>query len=217
MGCIIYNFEQRTDEWFRIKAGKISGSNALKIMKPRGLGVGGKTYCTEVMSGNLVEYFEETFKSAAMQKGIDREPIAAEMYEKEKMVETTEAGFIMYVPENEEHAALANLLGVSPDKLVGTKGGLEIKCPEATQHAVNLTQKVCDSKYYDQIQMCLFVSGREWWDLISYNPDFKPQFRVKITRILPCSIWQNTFIDRAMQCADIIDELLGEINGYQFD
>jgi hypothetical protein len=27
---------------------------------------------------------------------------------------------------------------------------------------------------YDwQIQMCLYVTGRKWWDLVIYNPNFK--------------------------------------------
>lgn len=207
----IYNCEQKSQEWFEARKLKITSSNAEKIMKSRGLGVGGETYCMEIVATAIQEYFEETYVSKAMQQGIDREPIAAEIYEQEKMVEAKKVGFIAYYNDNPDTLQLNGFLGVSPDRLIGKDGGLEIKCPEPNQHTANLSEEVCSKKYYDQIQMCLFVTGRKWWDLITYNPDFKDGYKWKITRNYPDKDWQSLFITRAILCKKKTNEILKAI------
>lgn len=207
----VYKEEQRSIAWHHLRAGKITSSNANKIMKSRGLGVGGNTYCLEITSGLLKEYFEETYVSQSMQQGIDREPIAKEIYEEEELTIVNEVGFVVYYTDNPDLEHLNGFLGISPDGLVGKDGGLEIKCPESNQHTANLTEEVCSDKYYDQIQMCLFVTGRKWWDLISFNPDFKDGYKWKITRNYPDQKWQELFIERATLCKKKVDENLEKI------
>lgn len=206
-----YNFEQRTQEWYEIRKKKITSSGCDSIMKSRGLGVGGETYCMEIVCSVIQEHFEPSYVSQAMQQGIDREPIAAEIYEQEKFVETQDCGFAVFRTNDERIKFLDNFLGVSPDRLVGEDGGLEIKCPEPKQHTKNLLEKVCSDKYYDQIQMCLFVTGRKWWDLISYNPDFKEGYKYKITRNYPDKNWQLKFIERAKICEKKINQAITEM------
>ena len=204
----VYNFEQRSDEWYKIRELKVTGSPCEKIMKPRGLGQGGQTYCKQIVKETILKNKEERYVSAAMQQGIDREPIAAEVYAEEHMVEVTEVGFIVFYTENPKEKHLNGFLGISPDRLVGKKGGLEIKCPEPDKHTSNLLEQDCPSEYYDQIQMSLFVTGREWWDLMSYNPDFKEGFKEKYWRILPNPEWQLKFIQRATEAKIIVDDFL---------
>ena len=36
-----------------------------------------------------------------------------------------------------------------------------------------------EKKYYWQIQMNLLVTGRQWWDLVVYNPNFKKTMYIK--------------------------------------
>tara|TARA_R110000851_G_scaffold73793_6_gene162724 strand:+ start:817 stop:1488 length:672 start_codon:yes stop_codon:yes gene_type:complete len=206
-----YNYEQRTKEWLEIKQGKISSSNSDRIMKQRGLGVGGETYCMEIVATAIQEHFEPGFVSHAMQQGIDREPLAAEIYEEEKMCETSEVGFIVFYTEDKDLMDISGFIGVSPDRLVGEDGGLEIKCPEPAQHTRNLAEEVCSAKYYDQIQTCLFVTGRKWWDLMTFNPDFKEGYKWKITRNYPDIDWQYKFIERAKLCKKIVAKTLETI------
>jgi hypothetical protein len=199
-----YHFEQRTAEWHEARAGIITSSEVLKIMKKSGLGVGGNTYCSKVFASMLQQNFIETYSSYSMQQGVDREPIAQEIYEEEQMVEVTNVGFIVYGTDDPELMYLNGFIGISPDGLVGEDGGLEIKCPEPPQHGANLIEDVCSDKYHDQIQTCLFVTGRKWWDLMTFNPDFKDGYKWKITRNYPDENWQFTFKQRAKQCKKII-------------
>lgn len=206
-----YTYEQRSQDWFKVKEGKISSSGCDRIMKKRGLGVGGETYCMEITASILQQHFNPTYVSASMQQGIEREPIAKEIYEEEKMMKVKEAGFIVFYTDHPDLKILNGFLGVSPDGLIGEEGGLEVKCPEPNQHTSNLTQEVCHDKYYDQIQMCLFVTGRKWWDLLTFNPDFKDGYKWKITRIYPDKDWQGTFVQRAILCKKKVDETIKKI------
>jgi hypothetical protein len=60
--------------------------------------------------------------------------------------------------------------GASPDGLVGDDGGLEIKCPLPHTHVSYLRAGDVTGKYIPQIQGCLWITGREWWDFMSYHP-----------------------------------------------
>jgi hypothetical protein len=60
--------------------------------------------------------------------------------------------------------------GASPDGLVGDEGGIEIKCPLPHTHVSYLRAGDVPSKYIPQIQGCLWITGREWWDFMSYHP-----------------------------------------------
>jgi hypothetical protein len=54
------------------------------------------------------------------------------------------------------------------------KGGLEIKCPAPATHVSYLRDGTLPSKYYQQVMGCLWITGREWWDFMSYHPSMKP-------------------------------------------
>jgi hypothetical protein len=64
--------------------------------------------------------------------------------------------------------------GASPDGLVGESGGLEIKCPMPATHIEYLRDGRLPSKYIQQVQGCLWISGRDWWDFMSYHPKMTP-------------------------------------------
>jgi len=70
-------------------------------------------------------------------------------------------------------------VGCSPDGLIdkeqdGLIGGLEIKCPLQGTHVEYLRAGKVPSKYMLQVQGCMFVTGRGYWDFMSYHPKMKP-------------------------------------------
>lgn len=101
--------------------------------------------------------------------------MARDMYELERGVDIETVGFI----EADEH------VGFSPDGLIDEDGGAEIKCPNdiAYYRILRDGEKGVDTKYIWQCQMSLLLSGREWWDLAFYNPNFPTTLLV--FRILP--------------------------------
>ena len=76
-------------------------------------------------------------------------------------------------------------VGCSPDGLISKDGGIEIKCPSDYTYLGLISKKdlVVNSNYEWQIQMCLLITGRKWWDYVVYNPNYKKDMLIK--RILP--------------------------------
>ncbi len=62
----------------------------------------------------------------------------------------------------------------SPDGLISDDGGLELKCPKPTTHVKYLLAGGLPNEYKCQVHGNMFVFGRQWWDFMSYAPDFPP-------------------------------------------
>lgn len=168
----IHDVEQGSPEWFDIRMGKMTASHAQAIGN---CGKGLDTYITELMSEFFSSKEKEQFSNSHTDRGNEYEPTARELYEFENDVEVKEVGFVEF---NE-------YVGASPDGLVGEDGGVEIKCiddKDFFKHLLN-GEKEVDSKHIWQIQMNLLITGRKWWDLIIYNPNYKKSMCVY--RILP--------------------------------
>ena len=162
----IHEMEQRSDEWFAIKKGKASASRAQAI------GNGGKgleNYVIEIMAEYYSIAERENYINEHMQRGIELEPIAKQVYELEHDCEVREIGFAEY---NE-------YIGCSPDGLVGKDGMIEIKCPCDRIYLGILINEKIDSGYVWQCQMNMLILKRKWCDLIFYNPNFKKSMYIK--------------------------------------
>lgn len=128
-----------------------------------------------VVSELLTGKVEAGPKAKTLDWGHAMEPEALALYEQRegRMVETVE--FIRH--------PTYPFAGATPDALVDEDGGCEVKCPySATVHAGTLREGLPDEHVY-QIQGGLWVTGRAWWDFISYNPDFPPGLRLYVQRV----------------------------------
>lgn len=166
----IHKMEQRSDEWFAIRKGKMTASEAQAIATN---GVGLQTYIFEILaekySNNRV-----SFSNKDTERGVELEDSARMTYEIERSdVETV--GFI----------EMDEFTGCSPDGLVGEEGGFEAKCPNDVNFFKLLVngEKEIPAKYVWQCQMSLLITGRKWWDLAFYNPNFEQN--LLIFRITP--------------------------------
>ena len=61
--------------------------------------------------------------------------------------------------------------GASPDRLVGTDGLWEIKVPSAAKHMA-MVLGTPPKEYFVQVQGQLWVTGREWCELVCFHPTF---------------------------------------------
>lgn len=162
----VINIEQGTEEWHKTRRGVITGSRFKDVVTPsRGeLSKSNVSYMYELVAermGATVEFY----KSEYMQRGNDLEDQAREAYEFIKEVSVKEVGFCLDD---------CKLFGVSPDGLIGEDGGLEIKCPKETTHISYLAKGELPLIYKPQVQGSLWVTGRKWWDFMSYHPDLPP-------------------------------------------
>jgi dihydrofolate reductase len=95
--------------------------------------------------------------------------------------------------------------GASPDGLIGEDGGLEIKCPELAAHLNHLQISAEPPEYTWQIQGGMWVTGRRWWDFVSYNPDFPEHLQLIVRRIQ-----RNE--DAIKKLAAEVEKFLGEVD-----
>jgi len=163
---IILEMEQGSDEWLAARLGRPSASMFSKLITTKGKSstqAGG--YINKLAGERLSGESEAFYTNEHMVRGTELEPEAREVYEFITGNDVLEVGFI--VDPNFEY-------GCSPDGLIGTDGGIEIKCPAAT----TMMKYYQDNEelvkaYYQQIQGCMWVTKRDWWDAFAYHPKMK--------------------------------------------
>ena len=188
----IYNFEQRTEDWYNIRKGKMTASNA-EIIIANGKGL--ETYIYNLMAEYYSSAEKENYINADMQRGIDLEPEARLEFEFYTDLDVQEVGFIEY---NE-------FIGVSPDGLVGDDGLIEIKCPNDSIYFKLLLSNNIKPEYIAQMQMQMYVTDRQYCYFVSYNPNFEKSLYIKkITR-------DEEMIDKLKKGLERGTELIKEI------
>ena len=165
--------EQRTEEWFKYKIGKV-GASRLDAVCAKGQGVTRKNYMMELLIARLTGEYPESYTSPEMQRGIDLETEARYAYENLTGNVVMETGFILH--------PLIKDSGASPDGLIGIDGGLEIKCPNTATHLKYLMTDKIDTKYIYQMQWGMACTERQWWDFVSYDNRLPDKLKIYVQR-----------------------------------
>ena len=186
--------EQQSEEWFDIRKGKMTASEAQTLAAN---GVGLNTYIHKVVVSKITGLSQNSFNgNRHTERGNELEPDARLSYEIVRDVTVEKVGFI----EEDEYT------GCSPDGLVGDDGGLEIKCPDDVKYFKLLVEEEkIDEAYIWQCHMCMLISGRKWWDLLFYNPNFEKQ--MLIFRIEPDLARKEKLIMGISKGKNLIKEL----------
>ena len=167
----IYNMEQRTQEWYDIRKGKITASNF-------GTAVGHSSFKSpKELSDELKQ--NKKFSNEAIEHGIKMEPIARNFYSELYKVEVKEIGFAVPVwyPK----------IGCSPDGIIyvdskETNKIIEIKCPKQMYDQLSVRNYLIsegvkfdlfnhshiNTTHYDQIQGNLAILNKEYCDYIVF-------------------------------------------------
>jgi len=169
----VLNHEQGTQEWLTSRLGCPSGSGFDKLITSTGKpSTQSEGYINQLIAELITGKPTEFKVTEAMERGTELEPMAREFYELASGNEVQEVGFCL-------HDVL--MAGVSPDGLVGEDGGLEIKCPAPHNHVAYLREGKLPTKYKQQVMGCLWVTGRDWWDFVSYHESM-PALIVRVHR-----------------------------------
>lgn len=159
-----YNILQGTADWFETRHGKITGTAS------KGLFVKSDTLLNEILSMHIEDWEDEdSYTSAAMDRGNDLEPVARLELETELFISFEQLGFI----QSETNA----LLGISPDGLSKCDTmACEIKCPGSKKHTATILANDIPS---DNIHQCLhyFTVNSKLEKL--YFASFRPENKVK--------------------------------------
>lgn len=169
---------QRSEEWFQARLGRLTGSRAADMLATikTGEAASRKNLRTQLVLERITGRVQENSAvSAAMQTGIEREPVAYKAYEQLTGQQLTTTGFLT-------HTAL--MVGCSLDGHVGDFDGLiEIKCPQPATHLSYLRSGTVPWNYQKQVLHALWITGAEWCDWFSFNPDFPPALQIKKVRV----------------------------------
>ena len=187
MSLVIFNeLEQGSDEWLAARCGLVTASMIGKLITTtlkvsdndtsRGVT---ETLVTERITG-FVDYVHPTFD---MQRGTMDEPYARELYA-EQFAPVEEIGFAI-------RGINGHALGASPDGLVGTDGGIEIKSRKPKVHLRTILTDTVPAENMAQIQACLLVFDRGWWDYVSYAGGWP----LYVKRVYPDPRWQNVITE----------------------
>jgi putative phage-type endonuclease len=175
--------EQRTEEWFQQRLGKVTASRISDVIAKTksGVSTSRQNYLVQLVSERITGKKGDSFVNQAMLDGIERESAARELYMRTRDVSVTEVGFF-------DHPVIKNS-GASPDGAVNAEedgkyaGLIEIKCPIETTHTNTLISKSVPSKYIPQMQWQLACTGAKWVDFVSYNPNFPMELQLFIVRV----------------------------------
>ena len=182
----IIECEQGTPEWLQARLGIPSASSYSKLVTTTGKSSAqAEAYINQLVAERITGEATVFHVTEPMARGVELEPEARFRYEMETGNLVRQVGFLM-------HDTLQ--AGASPDGLVGENGGLEIKCPSPATHVEYLRDGNLPSKYIQQVQGCLWISGRDWWDFMSYHPKMEP---------LIVRVFRDEEFIKALECAVI--------------
>jgi len=177
-GKIYTDLVQGSQEWHEARCGSI-GATAINDIMSTGKGsaesAGRKNYRAAKVCEILTKFTAENYVNAAMQRGIDLEPAARDVYSFVRGVDVEQVGLIKHPVLTYSHA--------SPDGLVGDDGMIEIKVPSPANHIDYLLGRVVPSIYVKQLQWQMACSGRLWNDFVSYGPELPEEMQIFIVRM----------------------------------
>jgi putative phage-type endonuclease len=175
---------QGSEEWRQARCGSIGASDAPRVVrriKSGGYSADRDSLMAEKVLERLTNTPFEKFKSAAMLRGVEREPEARLLYQMVRGVEVEQVGLVSHLTVKGSHA--------SPDGYVLQPGGtaigglIEIKCPEPAAHLDTLLTETISNDYTVQMQWQMACAVSPWCDYVSYNPDFPPAMQLWIKRV----------------------------------
>ena len=190
--------EYGTPAWNNDRRGRITASRFGDILTaPRSKAAQEAGQLSETARGYLLEVVASTItgqdrvggKSAAMDRGVDKETDAIDAYCLQRFLDRgTEVleGRILLMRDR--------LVGVTPDSFVEDDpegpGLLECKCPESKTHLETFLSgdgtpedpRQVPEVYVPQVQGQLWVSGRRWCDFVSFDDRFPGPMQLIVIR-----------------------------------
>lgn len=201
----VLHLEQGSDAWLLARAGVCTASRfgdaRAKLSRASKNGVAGDpassaldyawAIALERIAGKPVD---ESFSTWQMKRGTELEPHARLAYELQTGLLASESGIAF---------TDCGAYAYSTDGLCGDDGLIEIKCLSAPAKigAIWSNPEEADAEYIDQIQGGMWVTGRQWCDLVVYCPWLE-------------SVGKDLFIKRIKRDDAYIDALEADLSGF---
>lgn len=172
--------EQRSDEWFAARCGRVTASRITDVVARtrNGWGASRANYLAELVAERLTGQPANSYTSPAMQWGTEKEPEARLAFQFYTGLTVEEVGFV-------DHPRI-EMAGASPDGRVvemGERGNLELKCPNTATHIETLLSGKIADKYIKQMMWQMACDGTSFNYFGSYDPRMPPEHQMFIKRV----------------------------------
>lgn len=165
--------EQRTEGWHAERCGHATASNFAAIISKKKDGkptAARGEYLLKLVTERLTGTQEEGPDSYSLRWGKDVEPFARAAFEAETGLIVVESGFV-------RHPSMP-WVGCSPDGLIGADSGYESKCPKNSTVHLETIKNGMPAEHVAQVQGSMFVTGRNSWWFVSYDPRMPEHLRL---------------------------------------
>ena len=197
---IIDDIEQGSPEWYATRCGVLSSSEFKRIITLEGDRSADTGIIPEKAIERITKQPYSTFESYDMRRGTALQPEATTSYEFLQGVTVRQIGFCFL---NEDRN-----IGASTDGLINSGGVFEVKAPKGTTHVkYTFDNDALVKEYKQQVQGELYVTEREWVDLMSYYPGLSSVI-IRVYRDEPYIKKMAQFLKDAVEQIDEFTERL---------
>ena len=197
------NVTQGSTPWIQARIGKATGSrvaDALSKLKSGAPAAARRKYAVELICERLLGYPLENFVTDAMRHGIDTERLAVAAYERRTEEPVEKVGIC-------QHETIA-LFCASPDRLVGSRGLLEVKAPNTSTHIAWMLDGGLPPEYEPQcIAELACAPEREYLDFLSFDPRLPLRYQEFGVRLM-----RKDCLDRIAEVERGVVAFLGEVD-----
>jgi len=173
----------------------------------KGEGKTRKAYMIKLAAELLTGKPSESFSNAHTERGTAQEPFARLSYEALTGNAVQEVGFI-------RHPTID--AGSSPDGLIDHDGGAEIKSVIPTVQIETILKGGYPSCHKAQIQGNLWITGRGWWDFVSYSPDMPEGLDTYIFRVMRDDAYINELEAEVMRFLGELAAMVKKLAPYEY-
>lgn len=172
---------ETTEDWKTFRRGLFTASRINELMaKPKNdklLSVGAYSYIYDLISEVDAEPKPDIY-NASIEWGNSEEPQAVLRYAEKNGLDINSSDFIYTSVGGFVFFCVENMFGGTPDIILKDKI-CEVKCPDSDTHLYYLNELMELNfqgelpKYYDQMQLNMFLCNRDSCDFISFDSRFK--------------------------------------------
>lgn len=161
-------------------------------------------YMWKLASDRIYQLPEEQISAKSLQWGTDLEPFARQRYEIATGQIIVPSGFV-------KHTSIL-WCGASPDGLIDLDGGIEIKCPKTRKVHMETWLNGMPEEHIPQIQGNLWITGRQWYDFISFDPRAPEEFQIYIQRVPRDDKYILALESHVVEFLDSVSKLTDKLN-----
>lgn len=194
-----YDIEQRSDEWFQLRAGLITGSASavMSAESTKGFKDLVNRLASERVHGKRME--TDAYISNDMQNGIDNEDTAVDLFTEETFINVTNGGFWKY----------SDTVGDSPDGNI-KNGTLEVKVVKYNTIEKYFEDDKVPAVYKFQCQHHLLCSDSE----IGYFVAYHELYKLFIVKYGIDAEYREKMIDRFKMVNELVETRMKQIKQY---